>query len=170
MSTQGPMIAAAVDRNSEVAPGPPPFPDMVWVPGGTFRMGSDKHYPEERPVHRVTVDGFWIDRFPVTNERFEQFVTETGHRTFAEIPPNPKDTIKTCCIPRNPLGPRAEDSYDPSQPLIRIPRKVLKGGSHLCAPNYCRRYRPAARFPEPVDTSTCHVGFPCVVRSSNTAG
>ena len=45
-----------------------------------------------------------------------------------------------------------------------IPRKVLKGGSHLCAPNYCRRYRPAARFPQPVDTSTSHVGFRCIVR------
>jgi formylglycine-generating enzyme len=53
---------------------------------------------------------------------------------------------------------------DPSQPAIKIPRKVLKGGSHLCAPNYCRRYRPAARFPEPIDTSTSHVGFRCVVR------
>jgi formylglycine-generating enzyme required for sulfatase activity len=332
MSMPEPMIEAAIDRDSAAAPGAPPFPDMVWVPGGTFRMGSDKHYPEERPVHRVTVDGFWMDRLPVTNERFERFVTETGHRTFAEIPPNPThypgalpemlyagslvfvkpgravdtrdisnwwhymrdahwqqpqgpgssidglgrhpvvhvtfgdaeafaawegkalpteaewefaarggldgaayawgdeflpndrhmantwqgefpwqslprdgyegtspvgayppngyglfdmignvwewttdwyhpkhpaDTIKTCCIPRNPLGPRAEDSFDPSQPLIRIPRKVLKGGSHLCAPNYCRRYRPAARFPEPVDTSTCHVGFRCIVRSGN---
>ena len=48
----------------------------------------------------------------------------------------------------------------------RIPRKVLKGGSHLCAPNYCRRYRPAARFPEPIDTSTCHVGFRCIVRAA----
>jgi len=48
----------------------PPFPDMVWIPGGTFRMGSDKDYPEERPAHRVTVDGFWMDRFPVTNARF----------------------------------------------------------------------------------------------------
>jgi sulfatase modifying factor 1 len=45
------------------------------------------------------------------------------------------------------------------------PRKVLKGGSHLCAPSYCRRYRPAARHAEPVDTSTSHVGFRCVVRS-----
>jgi hypothetical protein len=122
--------------------------------------------------------------------------TGSGHRTFAEIPPNPagftktsepaysisgqgagivrryhpkhpSDVVKSCCIPQNPLGPRAEDSDDPSQPLIRIPRKVLKGGSHLCAPNYCRRYRPAARFPEPVDTSTCHVGFRCIVRSRN---
>ncbi len=62
------------------------------------------------------------------------------------------------------VGLEQEDSYDPGQPNIQIPRKVLKGGSHLCAPNYCRRYRPAARFPEPVDTSTSHVGFRCVVR------
>jgi len=315
--------------DSGPAPGPPPFPDMVWIPGGTFRMGSDKHYPEERPVHRVTVDGFWMDRFPVTNDRFRSFVARTGHRTYAEIPPNPADypgalpdmlyagslvfvqpsgpvdtrqmsnwwhymreaywrcprgpgssldgldqhpvvhvtfgdaerfaqwegkalpteaewefaarggldgaayawgdtflpgerhmantwqgefpwqstprdgyegtspvdafppngygvfdmignvwewttdwyhpkhpadAPKACCIPRNPLGAREEDSYDPNQPRITIPRKVLKGGSHLCAPNYCRRYRPAARFPEPVDTSTCHVGFRCIVR------
>ena len=59
---------------------------------------------------------------------------------------------------------RVTNSYDPSQPEIRIPRKVLKGGSHLCAPNYCQRYRPAARYPEPVDTSTSHVGFRCIVR------
>ena len=49
-------------------------PDMVWIPGGTFRMGSDKHYAEEAPVHRVTVDGFWIDRTPVTNRQFRNFV------------------------------------------------------------------------------------------------
>jgi formylglycine-generating enzyme len=41
--------------------------DMVWIPSGTFRMGSDKHYAEEAPVHRVTVDPFWIDRTQVTN-------------------------------------------------------------------------------------------------------
>ena len=67
---------------------------------------------------------------------------------------------KACCIPINPRGGREDASYDPCQPEIKIPRKVLKGGSHLCAPNYCRRYRPAARHPEPVDTSTSHVGFP----------
>ena len=64
--------------------------DMVRIPGGTFRMGSDHHYPEEAPVHRVTVDGFWIDRTPVTNRQFKRFVIATGHKTFAEIPPDPK--------------------------------------------------------------------------------
>ena len=73
------------------APGPAPYPDMVWIPGGTYLMGSDKHYPEERPAHRVTVDGFWIDRVPVTNERFRKFVDETGHVTFAEILPRAED-------------------------------------------------------------------------------
>src|SRR6478752_1903567 len=63
--------------------------DMVWIPGGTFRMGSDQHYPEEAPSHRASVDGFWIDRTPVTNAQFRDFVRETGHITFAERPPDP---------------------------------------------------------------------------------
>ena len=64
---------------------------MIRIPGGTFRMGSDRHYPEEAPVHRVTVDGFWIDRTPVTNRQFRDFVRATGHVTFAETRPDPKD-------------------------------------------------------------------------------
>jgi formylglycine-generating enzyme len=304
--------------------------DMIRIPGGTFRMGSDNHYPEEAPAHRVTVDGFWIDRTPVTNRQFKFFVKETGHVTLAEIPPDPEDypgalpqmlyagslvfsplqgithlrdwsqwwefmrgadwrhpygpksninvhdnhpvvhisfsdalayakwagkelpteaewefaarggledaefawgddfmpvgvhmantwqgefprqnlnidgfertspvtafppngygaydmignvwewtadwyaakheadAPKACCIPQNPRGGAESGSYDPCQPAIRIPRKVLKGGSHLCAPNYCRRYRPAARHAEPIDTSTSHVGFRCVRRT-----
>jgi len=311
------------------APGPAPSGDLIWIPGGTFRMGSDHHYPEEAPAHRVTVDGFWMDRAPVTNARFRKFVEATGHVTFAEIvpraqdypgalpemlyagslvftppsaevplgnahiwwrfargadwrhpygegssiegldnhpvvhvtfgdaeafaawegkvlpteaewefaarggldgadyawgdkrlpdnvhmantwqgqfpwenlvqdgyrgtspveafpangyglvdmigntwewttdwytPKHPAEAVKTCCIPRNPRGAPEADSYDPGDPHVQIPRKVLKGGSHLCAPSYCRRYRPAARFPEPVDTSTCHVSFRCLAR------
>src|SRR5260370_17899694 len=65
--------------------------DMIWITGGTFRMGSDRHYPEEAPVHRVTVDGFWIDPTPVTNAQFRRFVESTGYVTWAEIPPDPKD-------------------------------------------------------------------------------
>jgi len=307
---------------------------MRLVPGGTFRMGSDKHYPEEAPVHRVTIDGFWMDSTPVTNRRFREFAEATGYVTFAEIAPDPReypgalphmlkagslvfdppdhpvdlknfanwwsfkfganwrrpygrgssirglddhpvvhisyrdaevyaawagkqlpteaeweyaarggldqaefawgdeltpggrhmantwqgefprenlgsdgyartspvdafpsngfglsdvignvwewtsdwystghigDAPKACCIPENPRGGIEADSYDPCQPQIKIPRKVVKGGSHLCAPNYCRRYRPAARHPEPVDTSTSHVGFRCVVRQARAS-
>jgi formylglycine-generating enzyme required for sulfatase activity len=76
------------------------------------------------------------------------------------------DPAKACCTPRNPRGGRQQDSYDPCQADVKIPRKTIKGGSFLCAPNYCRRYRPAARHAQPIDTSTCHVGFRCVVRSS----
>src|SRR5499433_4496425 len=64
---------------------------MVHIPGGTFRMGSDNHYPEEAPVHRVTVGDFLIDAHPVTNRQFKEFVNATRHVTFAEIPPEPKD-------------------------------------------------------------------------------
>jgi formylglycine-generating enzyme required for sulfatase activity len=77
---------------------------------------------------------------------------------------HPEPAAKACCIPKNPRGGPAEESYDPRQPAIRITRRVLKGGSHLCAPNYCRRYRPAARHAEPDDTSTSHVGFRCISR------
>jgi formylglycine-generating enzyme required for sulfatase activity len=191
--------------------------DMVWISGGTFRMGSDRHYAEEAPIHRATVDGFWIDRTPVTNRQFRNFGNATGHVTYAEIAPDPKDphenlrhdgyertspvtafpangydiydmignvwewtsdwyspkheadAPKACCIPVNPRGGREDASYDGCLPAVRIPRKVLKGGSHLCAPNYCRRYRPAARHPEPVDTSTSHVGFRCIIRQAKAA-
>ena len=321
--------AATLIRPQTAASEASPHADMIWIPGGTFRMGSDKHYAEEAPVHSVTVGGFWIDRTPVTNRQFRAFVCATGHVTFAEIAPDAKnypgalphmlrpgslvfnppkhpvdlgdwsqwwtfkfgadwrrpygprsslsglndhpvvhvaysdalayakwagkdlpteaewefaarggfdgaefawgaeftpdgkpmantwqggfprenlrldgyertspvtafppngygvhdmignvwewtsdwysprheaDAQKACCVPRNPRGGPQDASYDPCQPAIKIPRKVLKGGSHLCAPNYCRRYRPAARHPEPVDTSTSHVGFRCVVR------
>ena len=303
---------------------------MKFIPGGAFLMGSDRHYPEEAPVRKIAVDDFWIDETPVTNAQFAAFVAATGHRTCAEIAPDPaqypsmpehmrhagslvfkspgkpvpltdpyawwdfcfgtswrcpegpgssiegrenhpvvhiayadadaytkwsgkslpteaefefaargglagaeyawgnelapgglimanywigdfpyhsikpagqhttspvrqypangyglfdmignvwewtsdwyradasKKSEGSCCIPQNPRGGAENESYDPAQPDLRIGRKVLKGGSHLCAPSYCRRYRPAARYPQPVDTSTSHVGFRCVLRA-----
>jgi len=302
---------------------------MVLIPGGTFRMGSGEHYPEEAPVHRVAVDPFWMDRTPVTNAEFRRFVRATGYKTEAEIAPDPKDypgalpemlyagslvfsppahrvplrdwsqwwqfmqgaswrrpygpksninaldghpvvhvsyrdalayahwvgkdlpteaewefaarsgldgaeyawgdefapgglqmantwqgdfpfendcddgfdrtspvtafppnayglydmignvwewtsdwfaakhqpdVAKACCIPENPRGASESESYDHRQPDVRIPRKVIKGGSHLCAPNYCRRYRPAARHAQQVDSSASHIGFRCILR------
>jgi formylglycine-generating enzyme required for sulfatase activity len=71
---------------------------------------------------------------------------------------------KPCCAVDDPRGGAREKSFDPALRSVHIPRKVIKGGSFLCAPNYCRRYRPAARMAQPVDTSTCHLGFRCVVR------
>ncbi|MAF30019.1 MAG: gliding motility-associated lipoprotein GldK [Croceicoccus sp.] len=306
---------------------------MIYLDGGSFWMGSDDHYQEEKPAHKVKVDGFWIDPAPVTNRDFAHFVQATGHVTTAEIAPDPADypgalpemlypaslvfepphrpvslrdfsqwwdyraganwrqplgdgssiegledhpvthvsftdvqayarwagkelpteaeweyaarggldrseyawgdelmpggkamantwqgdfpnenTLEdgfmrtspvrsydangygiydmignvwewtedyfadghsvtkgsSCCGPRNPRGAALKDSYDPAMPEVRIARRVLKGGSHLCAPNYCRRYRPAARHAQPEDTSTSHVGFRLVVRQEPT--
>src|SRR5207237_823595 len=207
----------------------PPRANTVRTPGGTVRMGSDHHYPEEAPAHRVTVDAFRMDRTPVTNRQFRKFVEATGHVTFAEIRPDPKDypgalphmlyagslvfapparpvdlrnwgewwtflkgadwrhpygpksninnlnhhpvvhvtmaeAAKARRIAENPRGDAETASYDPCQPNVKIRRKVIKSGAHLCAPNYCRRYRPAARHAEAIDTSTSHVGFRCVIR------
>lgn len=311
----------------------PPHPEMVWVPGGTFLMGSNTHYPEEAPAHTVTVDGFWMDRYTVTTAQFRAFVEATNYLTFAERTPNAEDyknadpallvpasivfskptrrfdlrnpytwwryvpganwhhpegsassidgreqhpvvhiayedalayahwagkdlpseaewefaawgglagteyawgdtfmpggqamantwhgefpiensladgfegiapvgsfppngyglydmignvwewtvdwygdhsqSTKTCCSIRNPRGVTKEQSYDPQMPEVHIPRKVAKGGSYLCAPNYCRRYRPAARIPQTLDNSTCHLGFRCILRTKHLSG
>lgn len=68
---------------------------------------------------------------------------------------------RSCCVPENPRGGTIGDSFDPTA-SARIGRKVLKGGSHLCAPNYCRRYRPAARHAQMIDSATSHIGFRCI--------
>jgi formylglycine-generating enzyme len=316
---------------SPLAPAATAPDNMIHIPGGRFIMGSDHHYPEEAPAHPVEVDAFWIDATPVTNRNFRRFVEATGHRTTAEIAPNPDDypgaqpemlrpaslvftpterpvplhdwsqwwryvfdadwrhplgpdssiddlddhpvvhvtyddaaayaawagkalpteaewefaarggvdgqefawgdellpdgkamanfwqgnfpsenllidgyertspvgsfpangyglsdmignvwewtedfyaarhqadPSRPCCAPRNPLNQAREASYDPQQPHILIPRRVLKGGSHLCAPSYCRRYRPAARHAQAIDSSTSHIGFRCVIRAA----
>jgi formylglycine-generating enzyme len=314
--------------NLSGAPGRPPAKNMIWIPGDTFLMGSNDHYEEEAPAHLVQVNGFWIDRYLVSNSQFQKFVKETRYITLAERPANPEDypgaqpdllqpssivftkpsrpvdkqnhynwwtyipgaswrhpegpgsSIKgrekhpvvhiafedawayaqwigkdlpseaewelaarggleaaefawgselhpqgrmmantwqgefpventrqdgyertspvgvfpangyglydmignvwewttdwyqehrqikksSCCKVVNPRGGELTGSYDPRQPEIKIPRKVTKGGSFLCAPSYCRRYRPAARMAQPIDTSTCHLGFRCIAR------
>jgi formylglycine-generating enzyme required for sulfatase activity len=300
---------------------------MVRIPGGAFLMGSDVHYPEEAPAHKVSVNGFWMDIHAVTNAEFKRFVDATHHVTLAEKPANAEDypgakpellaphsvvfrktpgpvdmgnaynwwtyvaaadwrhprgpgsslqglwqhpvvhvafedaaayakwagkelpseaewefaargglegapyvwgehympggkpmantwqgefphqnlledgfewtapvgsfpangyglhemagnvwewttdwyqaheqIQHACCTLDNPRGGNPEESCDPRTPEVRIPRRVMKGGSYLCAPNYCQRYRPAARMAQAIDTSTCHLGFRCVVR------
>ena len=300
---------------------------MVRVPGGVFTMGSDSHYREEAPAHKVKVSAFLVDVYAVTNAEFNRFVEATGYVTVAEKPARAEDypgaqpelllpssvvfkqpmqpvDIRSpyqwwtyvrganwrhprgpgssivelsdhpvvhvayedaeayarwagkelpteaewefaargglqnaeytwghefkrggkvmantwqgpfpyhnlcedgfawtspvgsfppnyyglydmagnvwewttdlyqedgkiehaCCTIYNPRGGEPTDSYDPRTPHVRIPRRVMKGGSFLCAPNYCHRYRPAARMAQAIDTSTCHLGFRCIVR------
>ncbi|WP_254694150.1 formylglycine-generating enzyme family protein [Sulfitobacter sp. SK012] len=73
----------------------------------------------------------------------------------------------SCCTLDNPRGPSVSESYDPQQPNIKIPRKVVKGGSFLCAPSYCRRYRPAARHAQMIDSGMSHIGFRCIERTKS---
>jgi formylglycine-generating enzyme required for sulfatase activity len=100
-------------------PGPPPAKEMVWIPGGGFRMGADDGYPEEAPARTLAVDGFWIDRYQVTNARFRRFVKETGYVTLAERAPDPAhypDARPELLVPgsvvfRPPAGPVALDNH-----------------------------------------------------------
>jgi formylglycine-generating enzyme required for sulfatase activity len=71
------------------------------------------------------------------------------------------ESDETCCVPKNPRGGTKTASHERDRPGANFPRKVLKGGSHLCAENYCRRYRPAARYPQTIDSTTSHIGFRC---------
>jgi formylglycine-generating enzyme required for sulfatase activity len=80
---------------------------------------------------------------------------------------HPAESDNPCCVPVNPRGGDLESSFDPAQPQFRVPRKVIKGGSHLCADSYCLRYRPAARRPQMTDTGMSHVGFRCAWPSAD---
>ena len=79
-------------------------------------------------------------------------------------PQHEADAPSPCCMLTSPQGGPVEASYDSAQPQIRITRKLVKGGSFLCAPNYCRRYRPAARHAQMIDSGMSHIGFRCILR------
>ncbi|MBK6486200.1 MAG: SUMF1/EgtB/PvdO family nonheme iron enzyme [Gemmatimonadetes bacterium] len=86
------LIAACAQSGDATGRSAPPGPapeGMVWIPGGTFAMGDDGPFalPHERPVHRVTVSGFFMDVDAVTNAEFTAFVKATGHVTVAERTP-----------------------------------------------------------------------------------
>ena len=85
-------------------------------------------------------------------------------------PYHTEEPVKSCCTPRNPRVETYDQNHTAHLPDAQIPRRVVKGGSHLCAPNYCLRYRPAARQGEAVDTSTSHIGFRCIVRVNTATG
>ena len=108
-----PIRRTMVATEYDAPPGRAPRKGMVWIPGGTFLMGSEDFYPEERPVHRVHVDGFWIDEHPVTVAQFRRFVRATNHVTFAELAPDadaypgadPADLVPGSLVFTPPSGP-----------------------------------------------------------------
>jgi sulfatase modifying factor 1 len=141
--------------------------------GSEFNPGS--HYMANTwqgqfPFHDLALDGFAgrapVGSFPPNGYDLYDMagnVREWTNDWYSVC--HPPEDKGPCCVPRNPRGGAERRSYDPTQPEIRIPRKVIKGGSYLCAPNYRRRYRPAARYPQMIDTGTCHIGFHCVIRA-----
>jgi formylglycine-generating enzyme required for sulfatase activity len=127
----------------------------VWQ--GEFPVRNDTldGYDYTAPVHSFPPNGFGL--FEMTGNVWEW--TTDWYQDHGASP-------DACCSVDAVRRGGRDASIDPQDPA-RIPRKVIKGGSHLCAPNYCRRYRPAARMAHAVDTSTSHLGFRCVTRTDN---
>jgi formylglycine-generating enzyme required for sulfatase activity len=122
---------------------------------GEFPWRHDDGYGRRQPVGSFPPNGYGLHDMAGN-------VWEWTSDWWAERPN--ESTGPPCCVPANPRGGGLEASYDPAQPQFRIPRKVIKGGSYLCADSYCLRYRPAARRPQMVDTGMSHIGFRCVAR------
>lgn len=134
----------------------------VFRPGGKHMANT---WQGKFPFQNLLEDGWEttapVGSFPANGYGLFEMTGNTWEWTQDWFQPgHAADAAKACCIPKNPRGPLA-GTIDPAAP---VPQKVLKGGSFLCAPNYCQRYRPAARHAESIDTSTCHIGFRCVVR------
>src|SRR5690242_7031711 len=144
-----------IERRRKSREGQPPSrPDMVWIEGGSFIMGSDHHYPEEGPAHPETVGSFWIDRYPVTNLDFQKFVEETGYVTLAERAPDPA------------LYPGAKpELLQPASVVFRKPTGRVSLDNHL---NWWA-YVPGANWRHPLGPRTglngkakhpvVHIGF-----------
>ncbi|MET4479135.1 formylglycine-generating enzyme required for sulfatase activity [Bradyrhizobium sp. F1.13.3] len=138
---------------------------MLWLAGGTFRMGSDHHYPEEAPSHRVTVDGFWIDRAPVTNREFKEFVNATGHVTTAQIVPDPKD------YPGALPGMIFAGSlvFSPPQRVTNL-RDWSQWWSFLKGANWRRPYGPKSNIKDLDDHPVVHVSYADALAYARWAG
>jgi formylglycine-generating enzyme required for sulfatase activity len=125
----------------------------------------------EFPWQNLLIDGYEgtspVGTFPANGYGLHDMAGNVWEWTEDFFTSNhPEPAPSPCCAPRNPRVAEPTDTSYGTGVDTTIPRRVMKGGSHLCAPNYCLRYRPAARQGEAVDTSTTHIGFRCVVRDT----
>jgi formylglycine-generating enzyme len=125
----------------------------------------------EFPWQNLKTDGFEgtspVKSFPPNGHGLFDMAGNVWEWTSDSFVRKPAEVHHACCVPRNPHVTSADESIGSGESGVLQPRRVIKGGSHLCAPNYCLRYRPAARQSETVDTSTSHLGFRCIVRPSS---
>ncbi|MHC2177457.1 formylglycine-generating enzyme required for sulfatase activity [Bradyrhizobium diazoefficiens] len=156
------MLQAEIDHDRQ---GEASTDDMIWIPGGMFRMGSDHHYPEEAPSHHAAVDGFWIDRTPVTNRQFKAFVNATGHVTMAQIVPDPKDYP----------GARPEMIYAGSL-VFSPPSRVTdlddwsQWWTFMKGATWRRPYGPKSNIKDLDDHPVVHVSYSDALAYANWAG
>ncbi len=122
---------------------------------GEFPWRPDPGYGATAPVGSYPANGYGL--FDMTGKVWEWTADWFSAR-------HPEPAEQPCCVPRDPRGGSERDSLDSRQPQFAVPRKVIKGGSFLCADSYCLRYRPAARRPQMIDTGMSHIGFRCVER------
>jgi len=140
--------------------GDEPVPDghylaNFWQGDFPWRNSGDDGYGGTAPVRSFPANGYGLHEMAGNVWEWTLDWYADNHEA---------DADKPCCVPTNPRGPGIEASYDPAQRQFRVPRRVIKGGSFLCADNYCQRYRPAARRPQMIDTGMSHLGFRTVLR------
>ena len=151
-AARGGLDGAAFTWGDEARPGGRIMANTWDGPDFPWRSTRDSGWERTAPVGSFPANGFGLSDMAGNVWEWTDDWWTSAH---------PYDPEKACCIPTNPRGGDMEGSFDPAQPQFRIPRKVIKGGSHLCADSYCLRYRPAARRPQMIDTGTSHLGFRC---------